>query len=226
MLIETYTFQPVKILQIVRESPRAVSIEVERPENYVFQSGQHAIVRVALPDGTRLVRQYSFSAAPNAENLWFTIVQQDTGEVSTWFNTTATTSDIIEISPPFMGPLVQKIPRGNICMIAGGSGIAPLMSHLRALRDADTPYTVTLLYSTRLDEQCFKNELVARGAHETIIPRLTDSASRFTGEEITRELTSNTHVYICGSRSFVLSMRHECEKIVQPDHIYSEAFTL
>ncbi len=226
MLIKTYTFLPTTIVRIIRESPRAVSVEVERPKGYDFSTGQHAIVRVMTPSGTRLVRQYSFSAAPNAENLWFTIIQQKEGEVSAWFNSVAKIGDHIEITPPYEGPLVQKTPRGSLCMIAGGSGIAPLMSHLRTLRSSGEPYTATLLYSTRHAERCYENELHPLGAHETLITRLTNGAPRFSLDEIVQELTPDTQIYLCGSRSFVVTMRTICETVVDSTQIHSEAFTL
>ena len=141
MLIDPYQFQPVKIERIVRESERAVSVCLELPNGYVFKPGQHAVVRVTMPSGAKLVRQYSFSAPVNSGKLWLTVVQESDGQVSTWFTETAKVGDTVEISHPFTGPLVQKYPYGQICMIAGGSGIAPLMAHIRVLRPSMQGYS-------------------------------------------------------------------------------------
>lgn len=223
MIIDAYDYRPAKIAQIVREAPRAVSIRVQTEDNYGFEVGQHAVVRVTMPDGTKLVRQYSFSRTSRANDIWFTIVEEQNGAVSGWFCRTAHIGDTVEISQPFTGPLMQKNPRGEICMIAGGSGIAPLMAWTEQLRKTSQPFT--LLYSTRTDEQCFNAEL-RPSSKETIVVRLTDAADRFSPAEITGHLSPEATVLICGSRPFVLAMRQLCETIVPAEHIYSEAFTL
>lgn len=223
MLIDPYQFQPVKIERIVRESKRVVSVCLELPSNYMFEPGQHAVVRVTMPGGSKLVRQYSFSAPESVGKLWLTVVQEPGGQVSTWFTKTAKAGDTVEVSHPFIGPLMQKYPREQICMIAGGSGIAPIMAHIRKLREGGLPFT--LLYSTRSDERCFKDELIPLPG-ERIIIRNTDHESRFTADEITQELTANSTVFICGSRPFVVAMRGYCETTVPPDKVYSEAFSL
>lgn len=223
MIIDPYSFRPVRIAEIVREAPRAVSVRLELPEGYTFTVGQHAVIRVTMPDGTKLVRQYSFSASAESNELWFTIVQESDGVVSSWFVDGAKVGDIVEVSHPFSGPLMQKIPRGEICMIAGGSGIAPIMAWVRLLREQQRSFT--LLYSTKNDERCFKNELTAL-PNETIVVRLTDKEPRFTEQEIIKTLLNDTTVFICGSRPFVLAMRSYCGTIVPSEHIFAEAFSL
>jgi len=221
--MDPYQFQTVKIERILRESKRAVSVCLELPSNYTFEPGQHAVVRVTMPGGSKLVRQYSFSAPESVGKLWLTVVQEPDGQVSTWFTKTAKAGDTVEVSHPFMGPLVQKYPREQICMIAGGSGIAPIMAHIRKLREEGLPFT--LLYSTRSDERCFKDELVPLPG-EKITIRLTDTNLRFTESEVTRELSGRSTVYICGSRPFVVAIRSYCETTISPDRVYGEAFSL
>lgn len=223
MLIDPYQFRPAQIVDIVHEAKNAVSVRLATPDPYVFELGQHAVVRVTMSGGSRLVRQYSFSSPPKSGEIWLTIVHEPDGQVSGWFNETAKIGNDVEISHPFTGPLVQKNLRGEICMIAGGSGIAPLIGFVRELRSLELPFT--LLYSTRSDELCYHDELTALPG-ETILLRLTDKEPRFTKKEVTQALTPITNVYICGSRSFVLTMRTYCEPIVPANAIHSEAFSL
>lgn len=223
MLIDPYQFRPARIVELRREAPRAVSVRLLLDTPYDFKIGQHAVVRVALPDSSTLVRQYSFSAPAHGREIWLTIVQETHGLVSGWFNEAAQVNDIVEISHPFSGPLMQEIPRGEICIIAGGSGIAPLKAWVDTLRNQSRPFT--LLYSTRHDERCFEEELAPLPSEDITI-RLTDINPRFTKQEIVSKLSANSHVFICGSRSFVLAMRSYCETIVPSAQIYSEAFTL
>jgi len=223
MLIDPYQFQPVRISRITREAKHAVSVQLTMPEGYAFMYGQHAIVRVTMPDGSRLVRQYSFSSAPSTNELRLTIVLEPNGQVSGWFTETAQIGDIVEISHPFSGPLMQEIPRGEICMIAGGSGIAPIMSFIGELRAHKKAFT--LLYSTRSDEQCFKQELAPQ-PDENVTIRLTDVEPRLTSSEIQAKLSVESTVFICGSRDFVTNVKELCETISPHLTIYCESFTL
>ncbi|HMR72653.1 MAG TPA: FAD-binding oxidoreductase [Candidatus Saccharibacteria bacterium] len=224
MLIDPYDFRPARITRLIRHAARAISIQLATDQPYDFKVGQHAIVRVTLPDGTKLVRQYSFSSPANDQAIWLTIIHTPEGAVSGWFNERAKEGDTVEISRPFSGPLMQKIPRGEICIIAGGSGIAPVIAWVRALRTKQQGFT--LLYSTRHDELCFPDELTPLRTTEKITIRLTDREPRLTKQDIIDALTPTATVFICGSRPFVLAMHKYCETVVPPDAIHAEAFSL
>ena len=224
MLLDPYEFRPVAITTIVRESEKAVSIQLSIPHGYQFKPGQHAIVRVAT-DGAKLTRQYSFSSAPSSSELWITVVETPDGAVSTWFNQQAKVGDIIEVSKPFTGPLVHDSPRGKICMIAGGSGIAPHMSRLRELRLLGESQQVSLLYSTRSNRRCFERELTPT-ADETIVVKTSDVSGRISATDVRDALDGCASVYICGSRLFVMDMKKLCQDIHPNIPIYDESFTL
>lgn len=223
MLIDPYQFRDTRIEKVIREARNAVSIKVTLPLDYTFELGQHAVLRIPMPDGTKLVRQYSFSTPPETQELWFTIVKEPNGQVSGWLVDAAKAGDSIELSKPFTGPLMHINPRGEICMIAGGSGIAPLIGYVRKYRAEGTGFT--LLYSTRKDELCYESELTPFPG-ETIRIRLTDQESRLKEADIAQYLTSNSTVLMCGSRPFVTTMQEYCKPIVATDALHSEAFSL
>lgn len=224
MLLDPYQFQEVTISNIVHEAPEAVSITLTVPAGYHFVSGQHAVVRVSV-NGTKLTRQYSFSSAPSSKELRLTIVKTPGGAVSSWFIDRAKVGDVVEISKPFTGPLVQKNPRDKICMIAGGSGIAPLMSILRENRLQPHPFPVQLLYTTRSTRRCFAEELARSAVHETIVVHISDTA-RFSPDVLKDTMDGCTMVYVCGSRHFVKYIQDWCKKARPSIIVYSEAFTL
>lgn len=224
MLLDPYQFQSVKLVDVVRESAEAVSVRLEPPVDYSFLSGQHAVVRVTV-NGTQYTRQYSFSSAPQSGELWLTIVKTPGGVVSNWFVETATAGDSIEISRPYSGPLMQKLTRGKQCMIAGGSGIAPLMSIVRDNRLLAHPQAISLLYSTRTNRRCFAHELAPLD-HETIVVRLSDTEGRFSEEDVLQAINGCASVYVCGSREFVEFVRLVCKKLPVQCPVFSEAFTL
>lgn len=223
MLIDPYQFQDAHIEEVVREAKNAVSIKVTPPAGYTFELGQHAVLRVEMPDGTKLVRQYSFSAPPESHELWFTVVKEPNGQVSGWLTDVAKAGDVIEISKPFIGPLMHINPRSEICMIAGGSGIAPLIGYVRKYRSEGSGFT--LIYSTRKDERCYEKELSPLPG-ETILIRLTDKESRLSRDDIVRHVSPSSSVLLCGSRQFVTTMQEYCRQIVAADAVHSEAFSL
>ncbi len=228
MLIDPYHWHTLRVTAILRESPQAVTIITSRPQNYRFIPGQHTIMRVTLPDKRSYLRQYSFAGIPSGDNLRFTIVQTPDGIVSSWCVTSMQPGDTIEISQPFTGPLAIKTSHyTHIGMIAGGSGIVPIMSHLRHLRKSSPNTSVTLLYSTHRVRQCFKDELSAQNSHELFDIRLTDAGSpRLTPQDIRRLLDTCDSVMICGSRQFVQVMKDFCKSLSADIPVYTEAFSL
>ncbi len=225
MIIDPYSWRQHTIHHIAHPSPRAVIVSVLRPPDYTFLPGQHAIVRVNLPDGTRLVRQYSYASDPSSPTIDFAIVHQPGGIVSGWFNDRAQIGDNIDISQPFTGPLQQDIPRAQKCLfIAGGSGIAPIMSHIRTLRASKNHASIHLLYSTRTDSLCFADEL-SEHLDETIHYRLTDSGPRFTKTDILTAAHDAGTIMICGSRQFVVSIQQYLHGVGEAKKIAAEAFS-
>ncbi|MGB3023835.1 MAG: FAD-binding oxidoreductase [Candidatus Saccharimonadales bacterium] len=226
MILDPYTWYTATIITIVRESANAVSIELDcGRQSYEFAPGQHTVVRVDLPHHqTKVMRQYSFASAPSSKSIWLCIVQTPGGEVSTWLTHHARVGDTLEISQAFTGPLVQDMVRKKICLIAGGSGIAPLMSHLRERRLNHSPQTI-LLYSTRIDSRCFTRELTAQ-PEETIHVRLTDQSPRLTQADIRQYCADVDAVLLCGSRQFVDTLRTYLSKEYSKLPVHAEAFSL
>lgn len=227
MFIDPYRWQTVRILTVIHESPDAVTLVTERPDNYVFQPGQHAIVRVTLEDKTTRLRQYSFAHTPSMSNLHFTITRSPDGEVSGWCIDRASTKSTIDISQAFTGPLfVDLTSYKRIGMIGGGSGIVPLMAHMRQLRQNNSSQKATLLYSTRSSSRCYKDELQSANEHEQIVRRITDSEPRFNENEITEAMQDCDIILLCGSRQFVTQMQTIIHRQFPQTTILAEAFSL
>lgn len=226
MLIDPYTWHQATIVKIVHEAPRAVSIKVELNSPYQFLCGQYAIVRVTMPNGIRLIRQYSFASSPLSNEIWFSIVAEPHGAVSEWCNFSAKLGDAVDISQPFTGSL-QNFAYTNkrIALLAGGSGIVPLMSYLRYWRETNETAHVSLLYSTHSDKVCYQHELAPK-PNETIILRLTDKQPRLSNLEICHAIKLSEQVLICGSRTYVGAMKELCKQLLPPENIRCEAFSL
>jgi ferredoxin-NADP reductase len=227
MLIDPYSWNTVRITNIVRESPDAVTLVTERPVDYTFRPGQHAIVRVTLKDGSQRLRQYSFAHTPLENELFFTITRSLGGEVSGWCINHASTKSTIDISQPFTGPLDHDISRyRHIGMIAGGSGIVPMISHLRTLRHDKSPASITVLYSTVSAQQCYASELVDSNKNEHIQVRLTDSETRYSTLDVAEHIKGCDIILLCGSRQFVTAMQATCRETYPGIPTLAEAFSL
>lgn len=227
MLIDAYRWQTVRIIEIIREASDAVTLMTERPDGYDFLPGQHAIVRVAFADGTTRVRQYSFAHSPSHTHLFFTITRSPGGDVSTWCIDHATTKMTIEISQPFTGPLQEDLSHyKSVGMIAGGSGIVPIMGHVRALRDNKSLTKISVIYSTRSPHRCFRSELQPAGSNEVISIRETDTEQRFKKTEIMDLMRGCDIILLCGSRQFVTTMQTLCQETIPDVPTRAEAFSL
>ena len=123
--------------------------------------GQHVDVRLTAPDGYTAYRSYSISSAPEPDRLEVTVQAVTHGEVSPYLVDIAQPGDQLEIRGPLGGWFVRQPddPRPAL-LIAGGSGVAPLMSMVRA---ATNP--TRLLYSARSpSDALFTADLATVGA--------------------------------------------------------------
>ena len=162
-------------VQAVKSETRTVKSFALLPEIWhPFRAGQHIDVRLTAPNGYQAQRSYSIASAPEQDGkLEITIELLDDGEVSPYFHEVVEVGDEIEIRGPIGGPFTWRAGESDaLLLVAGGSGIVPLMSMLRhreAKRASETP--AVLLYSTRTAEDIIYRE--ALGSLTSIDPNLT-----------------------------------------------------
>ncbi|MFD0782448.1 FAD-binding oxidoreductase [Micromonospora azadirachtae] len=139
------TWQPAIVAATRAETAtaRTLVLDVDGWTGHV--PGQHIDVRLTAPDGYTAHRSYSISSAPAPGRLEVTIQAVVDGEVSPYLVDVAEPGDQLEIRGPLGGWFVRRPadPRPAL-LIGGGSGVAPLMSMVRA-----ATYPTRLLYSTR-----------------------------------------------------------------------------
>jgi ferredoxin-NADP reductase len=161
-------WQIATVRAVVDETPRVRSLILDVPEWPGHRAGQHVDIRLTGEDGYRAQRSYSIASAPEAPDLAVTIERIDEGEVSPYLAANVQVGDRFEIRGPIGGYFVWTAPLGGpLFLIAGGSGIVPLMAMLRhrALVDSKTP--TLLIHSSRgFEEIIFRNELERLAAKE------------------------------------------------------------
>lgn len=119
-------------------------------------AGQHVDVRLRAADGYAAVRSYSIASAPNGERVELTIELMPDGEVSPYLVQTIAPGNPLEILGPIGGWFVWKPQQTEpVQLIAGGSGIVPLMSMIRTRERAAAGPPFRLIYSVRAPETIY-----------------------------------------------------------------------
>jgi ferredoxin-NADP reductase len=108
-------------------------------------------VRLTAPDGYSAVRSYSIASAPEFErHLQITVERLPNGEVSPYLTQQVAVGDRLEIRGPIGGWFVWRSQQtGPVQLVAGGSGIVPLMAMIRSRALVGSTAPFRLLYSVR-----------------------------------------------------------------------------
>jgi ferredoxin-NADP reductase len=112
--------------------------------------GQHVDVRLTAEDGYQAQRSYSLAAPAEGDRLRLTVQRVSEGEVSPYLTEVLSIGDPIELRGPVGGWFVWRTTdTAPVLLVAGGSGIVPLMAMIRARREAGSRAPFRLLYSVR-----------------------------------------------------------------------------
>src|SRR5215471_15792697 len=123
------------------ETPHARTIVLDIPDWPGHRAGQHVDVRLVAEDGYEAQRSYSIASAPESTTVELTVERIENAEVSPYLCDVLRAGDGLEIRGPIGGYFVWSTSQdGPLLLVAGGSGIVPLMSMLRhrARADGDT----------------------------------------------------------------------------------------
>ena len=152
----------------VQETPQARTLVLDVPGWPGHRAGQHVDVRLTAEDGYQAARSYSIASPPD-EPPAITVERLPDGEVSPYLVDDAMAGDAFEIRGPVGGYFVwNEDDGGPLLLVAGGSGIAPLMAIVRHRQKVGSGVPTRLLYSARtLDDVIYREELERLGAAGT-----------------------------------------------------------
>lgn len=150
------------------ESETARTLVLQVPDWPGHDAGQHVDVQLRAPDGYTAVRSYSIANAPQGERLELTVEQVADGEVSPYLVHTLSPGDPLEIRGPLGGWFVWRpVSLEPVQLVAGGSGIVPLMAMIRTRAQAQLHAPFHLIYSVRTPEATmYSAELQQRAAED------------------------------------------------------------
>ena len=150
------------VVTIRPETARTKSITLALPNWIEHRAGQHVDARLTAEDGYQAERSYSIASPPEeAPRVTLTVERIDDGEVSPYLTEDLRVGDKLELRGPIGGYFVWDASMGGLLLlVAGGSGIVPLMAMLRHRAATSSSVPTRLLYSSRsLEDVMYRDEL-------------------------------------------------------------------
>jgi ferredoxin-NADP reductase len=211
------TWQVGTVTEVREETETARTLVVDVPDWPGHLPGQHLDVRLTAPDGYRASRSYSLASAWTGETIELTVEQVPDGEVSPYLVEVIKVGDPLEVRGPVGGWFVWRPEQpGPIQLIAGGSGVVPLMAILRAHAAAGSTIPAKLLYSVRrptsviyaadLKEIAASDDVEITFAYSREAPPGEPRVGRVDAElldAITFSAKDQPTTYVCGPTPFV-----------------------
>jgi ferredoxin-NADP reductase len=156
------------------ETPTARTLVLEVPGWPGHLAGQHVDVRLTADDGYSTQRSYSLAAPADSDRVELTVQRVPDGEVSPYLTDVFSQGDPVEVRGPVGGWFVWRPAHTDpVVLVAGGSGIVPLMAMVRARRVAGSRAPFRLIYSARTPADVYYAD------------ELRDSATRDAGLDVT-----------------------------------------
>ncbi|HEY8589765.1 MAG TPA: ferredoxin reductase [Naasia sp.] len=225
------TWVPATVVDAWMEAPGSRTLLLEVPDMAPTLAGQHLDIRLTAPDGYTAQRSYSLSSPAGADRVQVTVDRMPDGEVSPYLVDGLEVGDQVEVKGPigrwFLWQPEQTEP---VQLIAGGSGVVPLMSMVRTRAAAGSSAPLRMLYSVRTPGGRFYTEELAgltaadpafdlQYVYTRKVPEgWPHQAGRLTGAllmEFAIPAADRPTVYVCGPTAFVETV---ADALVQQGH--------
>ncbi|HEY8562572.1 MAG TPA: ferredoxin reductase [Pyrinomonadaceae bacterium] len=233
------------IVETRRETPRVKSLILDVPGWTPHLAGQRVDVRLTAEDGYQAQRSYSIASPPEDKLLMLTVDRIEDGEVSPYLTDEVSVGERLELRGPIGGYFVwdaddKKNAAVPLFLVAGGSGIAPLMAMLRHRAFSENKPPTRLLYSSRTFEDIIYREELERLARNDSSLQITHTLTRSRPPDwngyrrrIDRAIlmetgfqpAENPLVFVCGSNALVESVATGLLELgYNPERIKTERF--
>jgi ferredoxin-NADP reductase len=224
------------------ETPTVRSFTLGLPDWSGHRAGQHVDLRLTAADGYSVERSYSIASEPERTGeVDITVEKIPGGEVSPFLHEVVVPGDRLEVRGPIGGYFVWEAALGGpLLLVAGGSGVVPLMAMARHRARAGSSIPARLLFSSRgPDEVIYRDELarlVAAGDGFDVAYTLTRHQppgwagyARRVDErmlaEVLEPLGPSTRAFACGPTALVETVANGLVRLgLPPDRIRTERF--
>jgi ferredoxin-NADP reductase len=234
-------WQIAMVKAIRPETPDVKTLTLALPDWTAHRPGQHYDVRLTAADGYSAQRSYSVASEPERTGeIDLTVERLADGEVSRFLAGTVAVGDRFEVRGPIGGYFVwDRSIGGPLLLVAGGSGVVPLMAMLRHRAAAGINDPARLLYSARTYEQIiYRDELERLGRADGLAISYALTRSQPPGwkgfarriddamlKEVSGPLGPDALAYICGPTALVEVAADGLERVGLPaEHIRTERF--
>ena len=206
------------VTDVLVETPRAKTLVLDVPGWSGHVAGQHVDVRLTAEDGYQAQRSYSIASAPEDATLALTVERLEDGEVSPYLTDELGPGDELELRGPIGGYFVWRSQDGGpLLLVAGGSGLVPLMAMVRHRAAHSSTVDTRLLLSARSsDDVLYRDELARLAAggglavHQTFTREPPAGWSGF-ARRVDADMLSHVgpppsqrpRIFICGPTAFV-----------------------
>jgi ferredoxin-NADP reductase len=218
---------PMQRLEWQRANVKKIAVETYRVKSLLLQvadwqghlPGQHVDIRLTAEDGYQAQRSYSIASPPEDELLTLTVERVENGEVSPYLVDDLRPRDQFELRGPIGGHFVWTTAiRRPLWLIAGGSGVVPLMSMLRHRDRRNLLAPALLLYSSRsLEDVIYRQELDQMASRDpgldvvNTLTRIQPAGWKGFRRRVDKEMLAevcfppgrNPAIFVCGSAPFV-----------------------
>jgi ferredoxin-NADP reductase len=210
------TWRVARLAETREETATARTLVFDVPGWPGHLAGQHVDVRLTAEDGYTTQRSYSLAAPTDGDKIELTIQDVPDGEVSPYLTEVLSPGDPVEIRGPVGGWFVWRpVDPAPVLLVAGGSGIVPLMAMVRSHRQAEARTPIRLVYSVRTPADRYYAEELRRSHPGLDVTYLytreaPDGEARKAGRLTIVDL--NTHgwpadfgpdCFVCGPTGFV-----------------------
>ena len=241
-MAEPLRWQAATVEAIHQETARAKTFTFRVPHWLRHRPGQHYDLRLTAADGYQAERSYSIASEPERKGVVdLTIERIDEGEVSPYMHDVVAVGDRLELRGPIGGYFVWEAAGNDpVVLVAGGSGVVPLMAMVRHRAAVKSTVPTRLLYSSRSqDDVIYAGELQrladARDGFELVETLTRQQPAGWTGyrrridrsmlEEVIAPLGRSLRAYVCGPTILVENVANSLvELAIPPALIRTERF--
>ncbi len=240
-------YLPLKVREVVKETADTVTIYFEQPEPYLeYQPGQFLTLALDF-DGKEQRRSYSLCTSPYVDPFpGISVKRVPNGLFSNYLNEKVFPGKTLNVLRPLgnFTTTFHSKNRRHFFLIAGGSGITPMMGLLKSVLVNEPSSRVTLIYCSRSEEEIiFASQLhlleLANPDRLKVIHNLSQPSDAWTGlrgrlaPELLAELFAQAEYepryeeeyFICGPEGLMQTTQQVLEQLgVDPNRIHSESF--
>ena len=237
----TIEWQIATVTALRDETSEVKTLTLSLPNWTAHRPGQHYDVRLTAADGYSSQRSYSVASEPERTGeIDLTVERIGDGEVSPYLDDTVVVGDRFEVRGPIGGYFVwDRSIDGSLLLVAGGSGVVPLMAMLRHRASAGVGTPAALLYSARTYDQIIYGaelDMLRRSDGLRLTYTLTRAQppgwkgyARRIDDPMLREVSANLGgevlAYVCGPTALVEVVADGLERIGLPaERIRTERF--